>query len=89
MCTISVEVNEKMLRSLNPNLDSTAAISQWVQQLVNYHTQLMVDNNGEATDMKFSHDMTPEAYERMSKAVNPYGDANTCDKIGRALKAAN
>lgn len=60
MCTISVEVNEKMLRSLNPNLDSTAAISQWVQQLVNYHTQLMVDNNGEATDMKFSHDMTPE-----------------------------
>lgn len=30
-----------------------------------------------------------EAYERMSKAVNPYGDANTCDKIGRALKAAN
>ena len=31
MCTISVEVNEKMLRS-----------------------------NGGATDMKFSHDMTPE-----------------------------
>ena len=60
MCTVSVEVNEKMLRGLNPNLDSMAAISQWVQQLVNYHTQLMVDNNGEATDMKFSHDMTPE-----------------------------
>ena len=29
---------------------------------------------------------TPEAYERMSKAVNPYGDGNACDRIVRALK---
>ena len=28
----------------------------------------------------------PEAYERMSKAVNPYGDGNACDRIVRALK---
>ena len=28
----------------------------------------------------------PKAYERMSKAVNPYGDGRACDRIVRALK---
>ena len=28
----------------------------------------------------------PQAYERMSKAVNPYGNGKACDKIVRALK---
>ena len=28
----------------------------------------------------------PVAYERMSKAVNPYGDGKACDRIVRALK---
>jgi len=28
----------------------------------------------------------PAAYERMSKAVNPYGDGKACDRIVRALK---
>lgn len=27
----------------------------------------------------------PEAYERMSKAVNPYGDGKACNRIVRAL----
>ena len=31
----------------------------------------------------------PQAYERMSKAVNPYGDGKACSRIVRALKAAN
>lgn len=60
MCTVSVEVNEKVLRGVNPNLDSSAALRHWVQQLVNYHTQMMVDDNNDAVDMKFSRDMTPE-----------------------------
>ena len=29
------------------------------------------------------------AYERMSKAVNPYGDGKACDRIVRALKGVN
>ena len=60
MCTVSVEVNEKVLRGINPNLGSSAALRQWVQQLVNYHTQMMVDDSDDAADMKFSRDMTPE-----------------------------
>ena len=60
ICKVSVEVNEKVLRGVNPNLDSSAALCQWVQQLVNYHTQLMVDDYAESVDIKFSRDMTPD-----------------------------
>ena len=34
MCTVSVNVNEAMVRGLNPRLDSPAAIRQWAQELV-------------------------------------------------------
>ncbi len=34
MCTISVNVNESELRSLNPALTDTEAITRWVQLLV-------------------------------------------------------
>ncbi len=43
MCSITVKVNEEILRKVNPNLNSTAAISQWVQQLVDLHTQEMTE----------------------------------------------
>ncbi len=43
MCSITVKVNEEILRRVNPNLNSTAAISQWVQQLVDLHTQEMTE----------------------------------------------
>lgn len=34
MCTVSVKINEDQLRGYNPELSSVAAISEWVQQLV-------------------------------------------------------
>ncbi len=34
MCTVSVKVNEDVLRGYNPELSSTAAISEWVQELI-------------------------------------------------------
>ena len=34
MCTVSVKINEDQLRGDNPELSSVAAISEWVQQLV-------------------------------------------------------
>lgn len=34
MCTISVNLDEKELRGYNPALKDEAAISQWVQELV-------------------------------------------------------
>ena len=53
-----------------PELDSPAAIRLWVQQLVDYHTQMLVDNNQETVDMKFSRDVTPEElYTMIEKDV--------------------
>lgn len=34
MCTISVNVNESEMRSFNPSLTDTEAITRWVQLLV-------------------------------------------------------
>ena len=34
MCTVSVKVNEAVLREMMPELDSNAAIRKWVQQLI-------------------------------------------------------
>ena len=30
----------------------------------------------------------PEAYEKMSKAVNPYGDGKACDRLVMALNGS-
>ena len=34
MCTVSVKVNEALLRGMRPELNSTAAIRQWAQEIV-------------------------------------------------------
>ena len=34
MCTVTVNVDEVALKSVNSGLTSTAAISQWIQQMV-------------------------------------------------------
>ena len=39
MCTVSVKVNEAILRDVMPERDSTAAIRLWVQKLVDMHLQ--------------------------------------------------
>ena len=41
MCTISVKVNEEVLRDMRPDLDSTAAIRMWAQQLIDSCIQQM------------------------------------------------
>ena len=62
MCTISVEVNEKVLRKVNPNLDSSAALHQWVQQLVDLHTQEMLANSDDETmDLETARQMVLDA----------------------------
>jgi len=41
MCKVSINVNEAELREMCPELDSTAAISLWVQELVDLRMQQM------------------------------------------------
>ena len=41
MCTVSVKVDEAMLRDVLPELDSTAAISRWAQLLIDQHIEAL------------------------------------------------
>ncbi len=41
MCTVSVKVNEALLRGMRPELNSTAAIRQWAQQQIDLRIQQM------------------------------------------------
>jgi hypothetical protein len=34
MCTVTVNVDEAMLKKINPNLSDKTAIRKWVQQLI-------------------------------------------------------
>ena len=54
MCTVSVKVDEAVLRDVMPELDSTAAIRQWVQQLIDLRIQEIVAEDD------INRDMTPE-----------------------------
>lgn len=66
MCTVSIEVNEKVLRRVDPNLDSTMAIRKWVQQLVNLRTQEMIAENKGLINVETMrenlHQMVKEVY---------------------------
>jgi len=41
MCTVSVKVNEALLRGMRPELNTTAAIRQWAQQQIDLRIQQM------------------------------------------------
>ena len=41
MCSITVNIDEKVLHDLRPDLDNSAAIRQWVQELIDLHIQQM------------------------------------------------
>jgi len=47
MCTVSVKVNEAVLRGIRPELNTTAAIRQWVQQQIDLRIQQMVIEQGQ------------------------------------------
>ena len=39
MCKVSINVDESALREMRPELDTTAAIRLWVQDLVDFRTE--------------------------------------------------
>lgn len=51
MCTISVEVDEKALRNVLPELESPAAISRWVQLLIDQHIEALTKDDLQQQDM--------------------------------------
>ena len=41
MCTVNIKVNEAVLRNIRPELKTTSAIRQWVQQQIDLRIQQM------------------------------------------------
>ena len=64
MCTVSVKVNEAVLRGIRPELNTTAAIRQWVQQQIDLRIQQMeLDEEGTMT-IEDACDVTHRAVNR-------------------------
>lgn len=58
MCRVTVEVDQEMLRGVNPALDSTAAIRKWAQQLIDLHIQRMEFEDTETISIEDARAMT-------------------------------
>lgn len=57
MCTVSVKVNEDVLRGVLPELENTAAIRKWAQMLIDARIRELVE---ETSPIALERDMTPE-----------------------------
>ena len=67
MCVVDVKVDEGVLREILPEVDSTAAIRQWVQQLIDLRIQEIVAEDD------INRDMTPEElYHVIEQDIKAY-----------------
>jgi len=58
MCRVTVEVDQEVLRSMDPALDSTAAIRHWAQQLIDLRIQQMEFEDTETMSIEEARAMT-------------------------------
>jgi len=58
MCTVSVKVDEDVLRGYNPELSSTAAISEWAQELIDARLRELVEEDTETMSIEEAREMT-------------------------------
>ena len=61
MCKVSVNVDERALREMLPELDSTYAISLWVQQLIDSRMREMKHEDSETISVEEAREMTLRA----------------------------
>ncbi len=64
MCTVNIKVDENLLRDIMPELDTTAAINLWVQQLVDLRIQEMIDEEDEVMDIEEARAMVLETIRK-------------------------
>jgi hypothetical protein len=66
---ISISVDEAALRDMRPELDSTAAIRDWAQELVNLRIKQMEQEDEETMSIEDAREMTLAAVrEEYAKA---------------------
>lgn len=61
MCTVTVDIDEKTLRDVNPNLSDTAVIREWVQQLIDCRIREMLEEDAETMSIEEAREMTLKA----------------------------
>lgn len=61
MCTVTVNVDEKTLRDVYPNLSDIAAIREWVQQLIDSRIREMLEKDTETMSIEEAREMTLKA----------------------------
>ena len=61
MCTVTVNVDEAMLKELDPNLSDKTAIRKWVQQLIDLRIQQMIAEDDETISIEEAREMTLKA----------------------------
>lgn len=64
MCMVSINVDEAALRDMCPELDTTAAIRLWAQQLVDLRMQQMRMEGEKTMDVEEAHATTHRAVSR-------------------------
>ena len=61
MCTVTIDIDEKTLRDVNPNLSDIAAIREWVQRLIDSRIQEMLEEDTETMSIEEAREMTLKA----------------------------
>jgi hypothetical protein len=64
MCTVTVNVDEAMLKEMNPNLSDKAAIRRWVQELIDLRIQQMEFEDTETMSVEEARAMTIAAVRK-------------------------
>ena len=58
MCTVTIDIDEKTLRDVDPNLSDIATIRRWVQELVDMRIQQMEFEDIETMSIEEAREMT-------------------------------
>ena len=64
MCTVTINVDEAMLKEMNPNLSDQAAIRRWVQELIDLRIQQMEFEDTETMSIEEARAMTIAAVRK-------------------------
>ena len=65
MCTVTVNVDEAMLKEMNPNLSDKAAIRRWVQELIDLRIKQMEFEDDETMDLEDARAMLHETIRKV------------------------
>ena len=57
MCTVSINVNDAVMRRINPSLTNRERIKQWLQHQVDMMIEGMVEEDDETMDLETARDL--------------------------------